>query len=112
MMIQREQHIVRRVPGALLATLTLVLSVAVPLMERADLSLEPVAESAHDPATCAPSHDHTICTQVGANVALASGPVHQQGSLEVSGTLALEATDTRPSSGWTEGHPVRGPPHV
>jgi hypothetical protein len=107
-----ERQAVRRVPGALLATLMLLLSVVVPVLERADLSLEPVAESAHDPGTCAPSHDHTLCTQVGANVALASGPVHQSGSANVSTAQALKGTETGRSSVWAEGHPARGPPHV
>ncbi len=58
----------------------LVLSVAVPLVERADLDHHERWESAHDPSVCAPAHDHTICTQVGANLSLPSrvglpGPV-------------------------------------
>jgi hypothetical protein len=111
-MIRREQPTVRRVVGAPLATLLLALSVAVPVLERIDLSLEPVAESAHDPGACTPSHDHTVCTQVGANVALASGPVHALGSSDMSAALALDAMETRHASGWSEGHPVRGPPHI
>lgn len=110
MMIRREQPTLRRVLGTLLATLLLTLSVAVPVLERVDLSLEPVAESAHDPGACAPSHDHTVCTQVGANVALASGPVHQPGSADVWTTLAPEGPESRPSSGWADAHRARGPP--
>ena len=50
-----------------LATLMLLLSVAVPLVERADFIAETVVESEHDPANCPTPHDHTVCTQVGAN---------------------------------------------
>lgn len=94
-----------------MATLTLALSVAVPLLERADLSLDPVAESAHEPGTCAKGHDHTICTQVGANVALTSGPLHPRCPADVSAVLLVEGTPMRLASAWAEGNPARGPPH-
>ena len=48
--------------------LMLTLSIAVPVLERADLADEPVVESEHNPAECPPGHDHTICTLVGANL--------------------------------------------
>jgi hypothetical protein len=56
--------------SAWLSALMLMLSVAVPLVERADLDHQVRWESDHDPAACAPAHDHTICTQVGANLSL------------------------------------------
>ena len=46
------------------------LSVAVPLVARADLDHHERWESEHSPGACAPAHDHTICTQVGANLSL------------------------------------------
>jgi hypothetical protein len=50
-----------------LAALLLSLSVAVPVLEVAEVSHEPVAESAHEPGACPAPHDHTVCAQVGAN---------------------------------------------
>lgn len=50
-----------------LGLLLLALSVAVPVLERADLSHAPVVESEHQPGSCPQPHDHTVCTQVGAN---------------------------------------------
>jgi hypothetical protein len=66
--------------SAWLSALMLVLSVAVPLVERADLDHNERWESGHDPSACAPGHDHTICTQVGASLSVPSrgglpGPV-------------------------------------
>lgn len=101
---------IRRVFATLLATLTLVLSVAIPLLERADLSLDPVAESQHDPGSCAPAHDHTICTQVGANVALTSGPIHPRGPAGVSVAPPADGKPMRLARAWAQGHPARGPP--
>jgi hypothetical protein len=100
-----------RVFGTLLATLMLALSVAVPLLERADLSLDPVAESAHEPGTCARAHDHTICTQVSANVALTTGPLHPRPPADVSAVLPADGKPMRLAGAWAEGHPARGPPH-
>lgn len=56
--------------------LMLTLSVATPLVERADLDQNLVVESEHDPASCPPGHDHTVCTQVSSNLsALVGGQV-------------------------------------
>jgi hypothetical protein len=57
----------RTVVAAPLASLLLTLSVAVPIVERADLTHAPVVESEHQPGSCPAPHDHTVCTQVGAN---------------------------------------------
>ena len=57
----------RRAVASPLAALLLTLSVAVPVMERADVSHAPAVESEHQPGTCPAPHDHTVCTQVGAN---------------------------------------------
>ena len=50
-----------------LAALLLVLSVAVPVLERADVAHGTVVESQHDPGSCPTPHDHTVCAQYGAN---------------------------------------------
>jgi hypothetical protein len=70
-MISRPSRTHRAI-GAPLSALLVLLSLAVPLMDRMDVGFESVLESQHDPAECAPAHDHTICTQVGANLALAT----------------------------------------
>ncbi len=57
----------RRAVASPLAALLLTLSVAVPVMERADFAHAPVVESEHQPGACPAPHDHTVCTQVGAN---------------------------------------------
>ena len=90
--------------------LMLCLSVAVPFMERAELVHEPVAESEHNPATCPPAHDHTVCTQVSANLAVAS--VSQERTLP-KGTLLRVLYAERaamPPAGLTDGNRSRAPP--
>jgi hypothetical protein len=59
----------RSAVAASLATLLLTLSVAVPLVERADVSHAPVVESEHQPGSCPRPHDHRVCTQLRANQA-------------------------------------------
>lgn len=65
----------------------LTLSVAVPILEQGSLFHHPVAESAHEPGECPSGHDHTICTQVGANLAVegedVDGP-HAPGAVALS----------------------------
>ncbi len=55
--------------AAPLSALLVALSVAVPMLDGPELRHETVVESQHDPGRCTPSHDHTICTQTGANLA-------------------------------------------
>lgn len=94
------------------ALLMLSLSIAVPLLERADVVTAPVAESEHNPATCPPAHDHTVCTQVGSNLA-APAPAHEHRLTRVvlqtaTPSDAVPATATA----FPEGHPTRAPPRV
>ena len=63
---------VRKGLTLLISALILFMGVAVPVLERAEIVDGPVAESEHNPATCPPAHDHTLCTQVGSEL-LASG---------------------------------------
>lgn len=53
-----------------LSLLMLTLSVAVPVLEQGTLLHQPVVESEHAPGDCPSGHDHTVCTQVGANLAV------------------------------------------
>ena len=90
--------------------LLLTLSVALPVLERSDIVSEPVAESEHNPATCPSGHDHTICTQVGVNMALpTASPTYARGLREAStGTSGDQPTAF--STAFPEGHPSRAPP--
>lgn len=98
--------------SAWLSSLMLVMSVAVPLVERADLDHSVRWESDHDPGACAPAHDHTICTQVGANLSLPSrpglpGPV--LAVLRVTRPADLTAKDR---ASRTDANRTRAPPSV
>lgn len=93
-----------------ITALMLLMSVAIPLLERAEVVNEPVAESEHNPATCPTQHDHTVCTQVGAN---ASAPSHDSAQRS-DHTVVVVATPTQAptvaSATFAEGHPSRAPP--
>jgi hypothetical protein len=93
-----------------LTMLLLTLSIAVPLMETSEVADSTVIESEHNPAECPPSHDHTVCTQVGANYSAAAG----RPTAPIAATIvAVAAATTSPegaSSPFDEGHPSRAPP--
>ena len=101
---------IRRALGAPLAALMLCLSVAVPLLDMVDLRPGPVVESQHDPESCAPSHDHTVCTQAGANMAL---PVREGVRARIEAArVAVPLTNVHgvSTSVLADGHPTRAPP--
>jgi hypothetical protein len=105
----REPRI-RQVLGTCLSALMVTLSVAVPVWERADLTRGTALESQHDPTTCAPEHNHTLCTQVGASHALPS-----RRDLRVGSSLLVYGPQVRPLSAsfvpaLADGHPTRAPP--
>jgi len=54
----------------LTATLMVSLGVAVPMLDASDTFTGPNVEAEHHGSSCA-LHDHSICMQVGANLALA-----------------------------------------
>lgn len=90
----------------------LVLSVAVPLLERMDLPQRPHWELPHDAAGCMGGHDHTICTQVGANLTLPSSPAiapTSSGFLKSPSRVAPVSLDR---SALSDGHPTRAPPTI
>lgn len=95
-----------------ISLLILMLSVVVPVLERAEVENAPVAESAHNPAECPTGHDHTICTQVGANLSAPSGEVVHTLAFAVTGTTTLRGNSTLATDAFFEGHPSRGPPLV
>lgn len=93
-----------------ITALMLLLSVAIPVLERAEVVNVPVAESEHDPATCPAGHDHTVCAQVGANL---SAPTDTHGHRQAPTTVGLETVTealTVASAAFPEGHPSRAPP--
>ena len=88
----------------------IVMSVVVPVLDRAEAVHEVVVESEHNPATCPPAHDHTICTQFGANLSAAAPPPAQ-----LAANLVVRIVDPntgvsllRPS--FAAGPPARAPP--
>ncbi len=93
-----------------ISLLMLTLSVAVPLLEQSDFENEPVAESEHNPGECPTGHDHTICTQVGANLSI----VAAHGEQHLDGRLLVVASPTHARglaiATFDEGHPSRAPP--
>ena len=69
----------------------------------ADLAAETVFEGQHDPATCPTAHDHTICAQVGANLAAPARAEHQLADMVVPAAAAnpVRRLSTRSWSTWT-----------
>ena len=108
MNIRRSQT--RKALSAGISLLMLTLSIAVPLIERADVSHETAVESEHNPLQCPPAHDHTVCTQASANLAVAASTQ----STHVAWTVTVEMAQPAPSGAVTmafpEGHPSRAPP--
>lgn len=101
---------IRRASAAWLSAAMLSLSVAVPVMERADVGERERWESSHAPGACTRAHDHTVCTQVGSNLSLPSTTVHHAAAVRLSrgtdsGRPVLTLGRIR-----TEGHPTRAPP--
>lgn len=105
-----RQRGIRQVLGTCLWALIVTLSVAVPVLERADLGRVNALESQHDPATCSPGHNHTLCTQVGGSHALASRPDLRVGvSPFVRGPVAANLVSVFIAA-LADGHPTRAPP--
>lgn len=66
---------IRRGISVGISVLMLTLSVAVPVLERGSVFDHPIAEREHNPGDCPSGHDHTVCTQVGANLSLEAASV-------------------------------------
>jgi len=96
--------------AAWISLLMLVMSVAMPVLERADFVGETVVESPHDPGECPSGHDHTVCTQVNANLSASTeGHGREIETTVVRVTLPTHTPDGR-SSVFEVGHPSRAPP--
>ena len=108
--MNRSRDIARRTLSLGLAALMLSLSVAIPVLERGELSGTLGIESSHDANRCGHVHDHRICTQLSANLSLASVSydyVPLQVTLRAPRPYAPSSThhDT-----FFEGPPSRAPP--
>ena len=102
----------RRGLAIALTALTIVLGVTVPVVDRFDLSPDPVVESDHAPGECVRGHDHLICNQVGANHAVTVASHEGWGtrpSVEASGH---RRTATPRQQTLPRGHRSRAPPAV
>ena len=73
-MILRLPVPLQRLLAGLLAVAALALGPAVSVLDAEEGKHGPVMESAHDAAECVHGHDHSICTQVGANVGRTTVP--------------------------------------
>jgi len=101
---------VRKTVSVCLTALLLLLSVAVPALERAEFAHEPAVESEHNPAHCPTAHDHTVCTQVGANLSAVATPTLVDHSQAVVRVNAPTEAPVSVHSVFADGYPSRAPP--
>lgn len=101
---------IRAALAAGLSMLMLTLSVAVPVLEQGSLFHHPVAESAHNPGECPSGHDHTICTQVGANLAIDTNDVDGPQAPSAVSLSAVEGHRALPTRTLGRANPSRAPP--
>ena len=93
-----------------ISLLMLTLSLAISLLDGSEPGHRPVVESEHDPARCPTGHDHTICTQVGANLSAPSRIQEHRLAYAVVPFATPTETPTTVSAAFSEGHPARAPP--
>jgi len=108
--MEARGEVIRKSGSVWLSALLLTLSIAVPALERAEFAHESAIESEHNPAHCPPAHDHTVCTQVGANLSLAAGTTLVDHTQEIFGVAAPVEAPASVHSVFTYGHPSRAPP--
>tara|TARA_B100000809_G_scaffold260695_1_gene308116 strand:+ start:3514 stop:3846 length:333 start_codon:yes stop_codon:yes gene_type:complete len=108
--MNQKGKVIRQAVSVGLSAVMLVIWISVPLLERADLVNEPVVESEHNPSTCPPAHDHTVCTQVVANLATPSVGLEEQQQDVIVRDLRPAETDILVHAVLSEGHPSRAPP--
>lgn len=100
---------VRRVLSPLAGALLLLQAVVVPALEATDAGPRAVLESQHD-ASCLVGHDHSICTQTGANRALSARTVaHPFAVLSVAMATLLQPSHP-PLRALERGGRPRAPP--
>ena len=102
----------RRGLAIALAALTSGLGVVMPVVDRVDVSPDPVAESEHTPGECLQGHDHLICSQVGANHAATVIRQETANAHTLIFAIGAQSLATPPQRTLPEGHPSRAPPRV
>lgn len=100
----------RRILAPLLGGLLLVTSVAVPLLDRTASGPAAALETEHHAATCVRGHDHTICTQVGANLPVMDGGHPRPPGERLRRFLAVPAIAHAPTRSEADPNPSRAPP--
>ena len=108
--MRHRDSVLRKALAAWLPALLVILSVAVPAIERDEFASGTAVESEHSPGTCPTAHDHTVCTQVGANLSVVSAPtiiLHDNTIVPIA--APAEAPDASRSV-FRDGYPTRGPP--
>lgn len=108
--METKGEVIRKTVSVWLSALLFTLSIAVPALERAEFAHESAIESEHDPAHCPPAHDHTVCTQVGANLSLAAAPTLVDHTQVIFGVAAPVEAPASVHSVFAYGHPSRAPP--
>jgi hypothetical protein len=108
--MKAKGKVIRKTISVWLSALLLILSIAVPALARAEFAHEPAIESEHNPAHCPRAHDHTVCTQVGANLSLAAAPTLSDHTQEVISVTAPIEAPASAHSVFEYGHPSRAPP--
>ena len=93
-----------------MAALMLLMGEVGPLLDSADPDAGTVLESRHDPSACAPSHDHSVCIQLGASHALLPSADVRAPLSPVRVGLVAGTVTPGPLSVLADGHPTRGPP--
>lgn len=98
--------------SVVITALLLAVSFAVPVLDGPELLGQLVVETQHEPGECPTGHDHSVCTQVGANMSF-PGEVAQRAEFDAF-TVVRVTVDLGP--GATEvfhiGHPSRAPPRI
>jgi len=100
---------IRRTVSTVLAALMLTLSVAVPQMDRGEVTGALAVESHHSSA-CPHGHDHRLCTQVGANFSFVTSAYRPRVAPVVLHTTPPATPATRAFRPFQEGPPSRAPP--
>ena len=102
----------RRILGPLLGAAVLSTSLLVPLLDRTAAVPDAALETEHHAATCLAGHDHTICTQVGANLP-GPGDGHPAADPDRLGRVASPPTPTLALPPLeTDANPSRAPPFL
>ncbi len=96
--------------AAVISALMLTLSVAVPVLEQGALFSHPVAEAEHNLGECPSGHDHTVCTQMGANFAFEGRAVESPDHAGSVASASSSRDDVAAARAWASNTRSRAPP--